>query len=195
MRNKVTFIVFTGILLCNFFFSTLFANAQTLPANIVNPTPLPTITPIPTPVSTPTPILQVYLSVQEDPQNQLGLIYSVKKIEEATNLFNEGKIDEAEKKLNEIKNWLIDATDLHYKLHQTLSKNSKTLDKAKVEKAHALDFGNLRDQAFYLLAKIYINQNKLKDAVKMLTEVVQSQPESELGRNAYKTLIEIKFSD
>ena len=151
-------------------------------------TPTPTSTPIPTPKPSP-------LSVQEDFDNSLGLIFSVKKIEEANNLLAEGKIDEAEKKLNEIKGWLINATDYHYNLYQVINKNNKTQQAAKIEKAHALDFANLRDQAFYLLAKIYISQNKLKEATKLLIEIVKSQSESELGNNAYKTLLEIKFSD
>ena len=202
MKSKALLIVFT----VSFHLATLFAYSQTAPGNTLNPTPIPIITPvlIATPIPTITPLLTPTpiptpkpqpLSVQEDTENQLGLIFSVKKIEEANNLFGEGKIDEAEKKLNEIKNWLINATDYHYNLYQIFNKNSKTVQVAKIEKAHALDFGNLRDQASYLLAKVYISQNKLKEAVKLLTEIVKSQTESELGQSAYKTLVEIKFSD
>ena len=190
MKTKALIIVFT----VTFYLVTLSAYSQTTSSN--TPTPLPTLTSTPNPTLTPIPTPKPQpLSVQEDTENQLGLIFSVKKIEEANILFGEGKIDEAEKKLNEIKNWLINATDYHYNLHQIFNKNNRTQQAAKIEKAHALDFGNLRDQAFYLLAKIYISQNKLKDAAKMLTEIVKSQPESELGKSAYKTLIEIKFSD
>ena len=80
-------------------------------------------------------------------------------------------------------------------MFQVLSKKTKTITASKVEKAHALDFGQLRDQSYFLLAKVYIGQNKLKEAVKLLTEIIKSQSDSNLGLEAYKTLQEIKFSD
>ncbi len=194
LKEKIVFIVLTTML----YLTILSAYSQT-PTIVTSPTP--TVISIPThpsrvttPAVTPTPKPSP-LSVQEDSDNSLGLIFSVKKIEEANNLLAEGKTDEAEKKLNEIKGWLINATDYHYNLYQVINKNSKTEQAAKIEKAHALDFANLRDQAFYLLARIYISQNKLKEATKLLTDIVKSQSESELGKDAYKTLLEIKFSD
>lgn len=135
------------------------------------------------------------LSVQEDPKNKLGLIHSVKKLEEASNLIKEGKINNAEKIILETKEWLTQAADLHFELFQPLSKNFKTISESKIEKAHALDFARARDQAYYLLARVYVLQNKHASAVKLLVEVIKSQPDSELAYDAYKTLQEIKFSD
>ena len=135
------------------------------------------------------------VSIQEDLQNPLGLIYAVKKIEEASTLIKDGNLQEAEKMLLPIKNWLTEVTDFHYNLFQVLSKHSKTIPESKIEKAHALDFAQVRDQSYFLLAKVYILQNKFKDAVKLLVEIIKSQPDSELAREAYKTLQEIKFSD
>ena len=137
-------------------------------------------------------------SVQEDQNNTLGLIYSVKKLEEATKLVNEGKNNDAEKLLLEISEWLTTVTEYHFNLFQVFNKSSNSsafTSQGKLEKAHALDFGNLRDQSYFLLAKVYINQNKLKDAMKLLVDIVKSQPETELGKEAYKTLQTIKFSD
>ena len=134
-------------------------------------------------------------SIQEDTSNELGLIYSSKKLEEASGLIQKGDFLEAEKLLLGIKEWLTDATEYHYQLFQILSKRAKTVNPSKVEKAHALDFGQLRDQCYFLLAKIYIGENKLKEAVKLLTEIIKSQSDSNLGLEAYKTLQEIKFSD
>lgn len=138
------------------------------------------------------------ISVQEDLNNKLGLIYSSKKLEEATELLKEGKFNEAEKLINSTKDWLIEATETHYNLYQALNKQEKDLnilERSKIEKAHALDFGQLRDQSYYILAKAYIGQNKEKEAIKPLLNIIKSQSSTELGKEAYKLLHEIKFSD
>ena len=136
-----------------------------------------------------------FLSIQEETNNILGLAYSAKKIEEATILLNKGNLQEAEKNLGLIKSWLTDGAEYHYNLFQVFSKDPKRFNQSKIEKAHALDFGNLRDQVTFLLAQTYIKQNKLKEAVKLLIEIIKSQPTTEFGKNTYKTLQEIKFSD
>ena len=135
------------------------------------------------------------LSVQEDFQNQLGLIYSVKKIEDASGLIKAGNIQEAEKLLLISKDWLTEATDYHYALSQALSKQLKTAFASKIEKAHTLDFAQTRDQCYFLLSKVYIIQGKLQEAIKLLVDIVKSQPDSQIGLEAYKLLQEIKFSD
>ena len=135
------------------------------------------------------------ISVQEDPQNKLGLIHSVMSIEQATTLFNEGKYSEAEEILLMSVEWLSYATEMHYDLYKVLSKGSNTINQSNIEKAHALDFGHLRDQIYFLLAKVYIVQNKFKDALPLLVGIVKSQDGSSLATDAYKALIEMKFSD
>lgn len=138
------------------------------------------------------------ISVQEDLENKLGLIYSSKKLEEATGLLKEGKFSEAEKLINSTKDWLIEATETHYHLYQALSKqekDSKVIEASKIEKAHALDFGQLRDQSYYILAKAYIGQSREKEAIKPLLSIIKSQANTGLGKEAYKLLNEIKFSD
>ena len=172
MRNKT--IVFTVLVAC---FSFLLCRAQDSQINPRGEISVP------------------YVSIQEDPKNELGLINSVKKLELVSSLIDEGKIQEAQKILLETKEWLTNAADHHYKLSQALSEYSQTSEASKIEKAHALDFAKVRDQSFFLLAKVYIMQNKLKEAVELLIEIIKSQPDSELAKKAYKTLQEIKFSD
>ena len=138
---------------------------------------------------------KAYVSVQEDPENGLGLIYSVTKLDEARKLIENGNYGEAEKILIDAKSWLTDVTESHYNLFQTFSKQQKNSELAKIEKAHAVDFGHARDQAYFLLAKAYIGENKLKGAVGLLVEIIKSQSGSVLAEQAYKTLQEIKFSD
>ncbi len=135
------------------------------------------------------------ISIQEDPTNELGLIYSVKKIEEAKKLIETNSFQEAEQLLIQINDWLISSSEYHYELFQTFSKNYKEQDKSKLEKAHALDFANLRDQCYFLLAKTYISQSKTKPAIKLLVDIIKSQPDSELSLKAYKLIQDIKFSD
>jgi thioredoxin-like negative regulator of GroEL len=136
-----------------------------------------------------------FVSVQDDPKNTLGLIYSIKQIEQASGLLKEGKTEDAEKILLNVKGWLTGASENHYKLFQAFSKNQKKSKSAKLEKAHALDFANARDRCYFLLAKIYIGQKKIKDAVGLLVDIVSSQSDTEIGNSAYKLLQEIKFSD
>ena len=171
MFKRIITIVFTGIL----FFYFFNAYSQT------NPNQEPNVNQL--------------VSVQEDPKNQLGLIYTVKKLDEARKLIEEGNYGDAQKILIEAKDWLTDATEFHYNLFQTFSKQQKNSGLAKIEKAHANDFGNLRDQAYFLLAKAYIGENKLRKAASLLIEIIKSQNGSVLSEQAYKTLQEIKFSD
>ena len=94
------------------------------------------------------------VNVQEDPQNQLGLIYTAKKLDEARKLIEDKNFQEAEKILLDAKDWLIDATEFHYNLFQIFNKQPQNNLLAKIEKAHAADFGHLRDQSYFLLAKV-----------------------------------------
>lgn len=135
------------------------------------------------------------VSVQEDPRNKLGLIYSVKKLEEASILLKDGKLDEAEKNLIDVKQWLTDSSNYHYALYEAFKKYPGEFSASKIEKAHALDFAKVRDQADFLLAKLYIAQNKFKETVDSLIGIIKSQPDSELANESYKLLQQIKFSD
>ncbi len=135
------------------------------------------------------------VSVQEDPNNKLGLISIIRKIEEASTLLKEGKINEAEKILLTTKSWLTDFSNYHYDLYEILKKQPKTISASKIEKAHALDFARVRDQSNFLLARVYIIQNKLKEAVDLLIQIIKSQPGSDLANESYKVLQGIKFSD
>ena len=171
MFKLIITIVFTGILLS--YSSNAYSQAE----------------------SNPPPNVNQLVSVQEDPQNQLGLIYTVTKLDGARKLIEEGKYEEAEKILTEAKNWLTDATEFHYNLFQAFNRQQKNVGLAKIEKAHAADFGHLRDQSYFLLAKAYIRENKLKEATELLVEIIKSQNGTILSEQAYKTLQEIKFSD
>ena len=136
-----------------------------------------------------------YITVQEDPNNSLGIIYASNKLNQVTQQLTNGNLDEAIKELEELSTWLTNATDNHYELYSSFSKNAELKSASKLEKAYAHDFAELRDKSYYLLAQSYIRQNKLRKAVELLVKIVSSQPDSELGNEAYKSLQKIRFSD
>ena len=148
-----------------------------------------------TPPPTKTPPKNIDPQATTTEKSSLSLRYAEKKIEEASKLFQKGDLDQAYKVLFPITEWLTQATQLHYELFQVLSKHTQTATTSKVEKIQALDFGQLRDRSYFLLANIYISQNKLQEAVNILAEVIKSQPDSELGLESYKKLQEVNFSD
>ena len=135
------------------------------------------------------------VSIQEEENNFLGLVYSAAKIEEAKILINDKNYADAEKTLKEVNDWLISATELHYNLHKVFTTQKNKITESKIEKAHALDFGKLRDESYLLLAQVYILQNKIKEAVPLLAEIIKSQIGKPLGEEAYNLLQTIKFSD
>lgn len=134
-------------------------------------------------------------SVQLDINNSLGIAYSVTVLEDSVALANNNNLQEAEKKLSEISVWLTDATEYHFDLFKIYSQDSNTLSQSKMQKAYAHDFAELRDKAYFELAKVYIKQNKPKEAVKYLVEIIKSQSNSELGKKSQNILKKIRFVD
>ncbi len=177
MLKSYLTIVFTIIFLS----SMLRVNSQVQPASAM--------------VQKTNPTTAQIISIQEDPQNQIGLIYTVRKLDEGRKLIEEGNYIEAEKILLDAKDWLTSATEYHYNLFQLYNRQQKNALLAKIEKAHAADFGHARDQSFFLLAKAFIGENKLREAVELLVEIIKSQNGTILSEQAYKTLQDIRFSD
>lgn len=135
------------------------------------------------------------ITVQEDPSNKLGLLHARTNLEKATKHLEAGEVEKAEKILLTVSEDLTKRTENHFDLYQIYSKNIKTIDRGRIEKAYAKDFGTLRDHSFFLLAQVHIVKNKLPEASELLVEIIKSQSTSELGENAYKKLQEIRFSD
>ncbi|MCM1984744.1 hypothetical protein [Lyngbya confervoides] len=60
----------------------------------------------------------------------------------------------------------------------------------------ALETAELRDQSTYQLALVYRAQNKSDKAIPLLIEIVRSQnPSRDLGKQAYRQLLELGFVD
>jgi hypothetical protein len=131
----------------------------------------------------------------DDPNNPLGITASQKQLDAIDRLIDNKQYISARSQLAPLKQWLIDATEIHIDLYKTLSKLSSARTQAEFEKQVALKFGMLRDEALFLQGRILVGENQLKDATKMLTEVIKSQPRSDIGVQAYGMLQQIGFTE
>lgn len=135
-----------------------------------------------------------YVTV-DDPQNPLGITISAQKLNDSAQLISEKKYKEAEKTLLPLKDWLVDATEAHINLHKTLKAIPSAQVQAELEKQLALQFALLRDKAFFQMGMLAIGQEDFPNAIKNLSKVIQSQPRSAMGAQAYEVLQKIGFTE
>ncbi len=131
----------------------------------------------------------------DDPSNPLGISTSAQKLNDSALLISQKKYAEAEKILNPLKDWLIDATEAHITLHKTLKQIGSAQVQAELEKQLALQFALLRDKAFFQLGMVSVGRNDYNNAIKNLSRVIQSQPRSAMGAQAYEVLQKIGFTE
>lgn len=131
----------------------------------------------------------------DDPKNPLGITISAEKLNRAADLISQKKYKEAEQMLNPLKDWLVEATEAHINLHKTLKGLPSAQVQAELEKQLALQFALLRDKAFFQLGMLGVGQHNYNTAVKNLSRVVQSQPRSPMGAQAYEVLQQIGFTE
>jgi hypothetical protein len=131
----------------------------------------------------------------DNPNNALGFADAQGKLNNATYHINQKNYDTAKGILAPLKLWLVDATEAHINLYKTLDNVSTAKAQAELEKQVALQFALLRDQAIYQLARIGVAEKSYRNAVKDLTDVVKSQPRSEIGIKAYQLLQDIGFTE
>lgn len=131
----------------------------------------------------------------KNPANTLGLAYPEAQINKAKNYVKIGKLAEAQRTLESLKEWLDSATENHADLFRVL----KEIETAKVQADHerelALQFALLRDKATFELGKVYIKEGKLTKAVDSLVAIVKSQPKTQMGFDAYDMLQKIGFTN
>jgi hypothetical protein len=135
-----------------------------------------------------------YVTV-DDPKNPLGVTVSADKLNMAANLVMARKYLEAQKILVPLKDWLVDATEAHINLHKTLKSLPNAQIQSELEKQLALQFALLRDKSFFQIGMIGIGQKDYGIAVKNLSKVIQSQPRSAMGTQAYEVLQKIGFTE
>jgi hypothetical protein len=131
----------------------------------------------------------------DDPKNPLGITTSAKKLNDSAGLISQRKYKEAEKMLAPLKDWLVDATETHINLHKTLKEIPSAQVQAELEKQLALQFALLRDKAFFQLGMLGVGMEDYSMAIKNLSKVIQSQPRSPMGAQAYEVLQKIGFTE
>lgn len=131
----------------------------------------------------------------DDPGNPLGLADATNRMKDIIALMEQSRFAEAQLKLMPLRQWLVDSAEAHINLYKTLNNIPSARAQAELEKQLGLEFALLRDRALFEMAKIYINQNDSRKAVKELTDVVKSQPKSQIGIRAYEMLQEIGFTE
>lgn len=129
-----------------------------------------------------------------NPNNELGLSYADNKITKSIALLNQNKIAESQNAITSILEWLNSATEYHTTLYKTLVKIPDAKYQADVERNLALKFALLRDKAYYQEAMIAIRKKDYAKAVEDLVNVIQSEPKTKLGFDAYEKLQQIGFT-
>jgi hypothetical protein len=131
----------------------------------------------------------------DDPKNPLGLSDAANRLKNVITLIDANRASEAKASLVPLRQWLVDSTEAHINLYKTLNTVPSARAQAELEKQLALEFAKLRDRSLLELGKVYIAEKDYLKAVKELTEVVKSQPRSQLGIRSYELLQEIGFTE
>lgn len=129
-----------------------------------------------------------------DPENPLGAVYAENAVSKIEFYVEEGDLDSAREELDKINDWIYKATEYHTDLYRALNKAKNSEVQANIERELAIKFAVLRDRTLYLGSKVLLANGKKQEAVKNLVEVVRSQPNTELGFKAYRSLQEIGFT-
>lgn len=131
----------------------------------------------------------------DDPANPLGLTSARNRLKAAQSSIAGKHPQTALLTLEPLKDWLITATEAHIDLYKTLNRLPSARVQAEFEKQLALEFAKLRDQALLELSRLYLQQGKREQAIKLLVAVVQSQTRSPVGLDAYQLLQDIGFTE
>lgn len=131
----------------------------------------------------------------DDPTNPLGLMDAQIRLKRFVGMVDSKRYEEAKPGLLQLRQFLVDLTEAHIGLYKTLNQLPSARGQAELEKELALQFAQLRDRAMMETAKVYISEKDYSRAVKELTEVVKSQPRSNIGLRSYELLQEIGFTE
>ncbi|MEB3287199.1 MAG: hypothetical protein VKJ04_06815 [Vampirovibrionales bacterium] len=131
----------------------------------------------------------------DNPANPLGYADAVAQLRKIDLLIKEKRLSEARSYLIPLRQWLIDCTEAHINLYNTLNKVPSGRSQAELEKQLALEFAMLRDRSIFELGLLHVEEKEYKKAVKELVEVIKSQPKSKIGILSYELLQEIGFTE
>jgi len=137
----------------------------------------------------------IKLVTLDDPTNPLGFTDALNRLNNISTLIENEDFHQAKILLTPLRQWLVDSTEAHIGLYKALSNVSSAKAQAELEKQLALQFALLRDKAMFQMGVLQVQQKNYKAAIKDLTEVIKSQPRSEMGLKAYSLLQEIGFTE
>lgn len=129
-----------------------------------------------------------------DVNNQLGVTYAENSIKKAESSIKSNNFSTARQNIDSVNQWVSDATEYHTDLFKTLKKLENADAQANIERDLAIKFATMRDKLLFLQAQVLIHDGLKRKAVENLVEVMKSQPNSDLGFQAYKILQDIGFT-
>ena len=116
------------------------------------------------------------------------------KLEQAVNLIKENNYPKAEQILHPLTIWLTDSTEYHILLLDTLKGINDAQYQMEIERAFAVKSALLRDKALFYYGVALMENKKYEEAARNFILVVQSQPKSKLGFDAYTRLQMLGFT-
>ena len=116
------------------------------------------------------------------------------KLEQAVNLIKEKNYTKAEQILHPLTIWLTDSTEYHILLLDTLKGINDAQYQMEIERAFAVKSALLRDKALFYYGVALMENKKYEEAARNFILIVQSQPKSKLGFDAYTRLQMLGFT-
>jgi hypothetical protein len=90
--------------------------------------------------------------------------------------------------------WIDTLIKAHNKLAATFSKQESTQTAYTNERNLSKQLFEIKDQILYLKAITLMKENRWPEAINILVDIIAVEPQSPLGQQAYKRLIEAGFS-
>ena len=116
------------------------------------------------------------------------------KLEQAVNKKKKKNYTKAEQILHPLTIWLTDSTEYHILLLDTLKGINDAQYQMEIERAFAVKSALLRDKALFYYGVALMENKKYEEAARNFILVVQSQPKSKLGFDAYTRLQMLGFT-
>lgn len=116
------------------------------------------------------------------------------KLEQAVGYIKSGNNQKAEQILEPLVIWLTDSTEYHILLLNTLKDIPDAQYQTEIERAFAVKSALLRDKSLFYYGIALMGNQKNEEAARNFILVVQSQPKSKLGFDAYTRLQMLGFT-
>ena len=91
--------------------------------------------------------------------------------------------------------WLLELLDEHNRLATIFTKSESTRSMADTERQTVTKFSHLKIEVLLLKAELLIKLNRYAEAIVPLVDIINSEPLSAAGKEAYKDLQDIGFSE